>query len=319
MRDIYRFAIILLLVFAFSGCSHAVKIGERSYGYVEKEYYGNQTSSETIAIIIGVHPLESGIHEAVKSHLKSMTLTKRYVLYHVHVTANANDYSGGRMNGQLLARDFVVPDVKRENPMLVVDCHENRYRESGYAYPRFIYPISTGATTMNYVNQIVSGMPFLRIYTPPHSTSPAYVTIPIASMGYSTIIYETYAYDTYERKLSDAAMLIESLDSLKRVSISETRVISSYPTTGAITPRRTIIKVRFSEGIKRGKNWNRIVLKNQGGRRVYIKKWVKGDTLYIKPSMLGKNTSYTLTVPAEAVKGSTPVKTWSVTFRTGRK
>jgi len=319
MRDIYRFAIILLLVFAFSGCSHAVKIGERSYGYVEKEYYGNQTSSETIAIIIGVHPLESGIHEAVKAHLRSMTLTRRYVIYHVHVTANADDYSRGRMNGQLLARDFVVPDVRNEKPMLVVDCHENRYMESGYAYPRFIYPISKGTATMNYGNQIVSRMPFLRIYTPPQSTSPAYVTIPIASMGYSTIIYEAYAYDTSERKLCEAAMLIESLDSLKRVSVSETKVISSYPTTGAITPRRTMIKVRFSERISSGKNWNRIVLKNQRGRRVYIKKWVKGNTLYIKPSMLSKNTSYTLTVPFEAVKGSSPIKTWSVTFRTGRK
>ena len=210
-----RILAIILILFAFAGCSHAVKIGDRSYGYVEKEYYGNQTSSETIAIIIGVHPREYGVHNAMKYQLRNSSLKKRYVLYHVHVTRNPMGFSGGRMRGQLLARDFVVPDVKRENPMLVVDCHQNAHRRVGYRYSRFIHPVSGNTKTWVMVNEIKRAMPFLRIYRPPVSTSPAYVTIPIASRGYNTIIYETNGFDTKSRKLRDARKLLGAIDQLK--------------------------------------------------------------------------------------------------------
>lgn len=191
-------------------------LGNTTYGWVEKEYYGNQSSKKTVALIVGVHPQENGIHTAVAKNLatKSSKLTKKYVIYKVHVTKNADDYNKGRMNGQLLAQKFIVPDVAKEKPMLVIDNHENHYLQSGYAYSRFLYPVSNTTVTTTYANKITNKMPFLRIYTPPNHTSPQYVTIPIANKGIPTIIYETYMYDSTSKKNSDASTLINTLDKL---------------------------------------------------------------------------------------------------------
>ncbi|MGB9838447.1 hypothetical protein [Methanothermobacter sp.] len=73
--------LILLITAALVGSASAVRIGNNSYGYVEKIYYGNQSSNETIAIITGVHPRESGIHKAVNYQLENTSLQKKYVLY----------------------------------------------------------------------------------------------------------------------------------------------------------------------------------------------------------------------------------------------
>lgn len=133
----------------------------------------------------------------------------------VHVTKDASDYSKGRMNGQLLGQNFIIPDVASENPMLVVDNHENKGNESGYTYSRFLYPISNTTITMTYANEIIAEMPFLAVYTPPNPTSPQYVTIPIANQGITTLIYETYLYDSVSKKEDDANLLIDALDMLQ--------------------------------------------------------------------------------------------------------
>ena len=214
IKKIMIITLFLLLAFSIINTSSAAQIGSTSYGYVDKVVYGNQSSNETVILIVGVHPQENGIHNAIVSVLKSKSasLSKRYVLYYVHVTKNINDYSKSRMNGQLLAQKFVVPDVSKEHPMLVVDNHENHYKNSGYAYCRFLYPISSTAITKTYASQIISDMPFLRVYYPPNHTSPQYVTIPIANKGIPTIIYETYIYDSAGKKASDANALVNALD-----------------------------------------------------------------------------------------------------------
>lgn len=190
-------------------------IGKTSFGYVEKEIYGNQSSNQTIILIVGLHPEENGIHTAIINALGNQTLnlTKRYVLFNIHVTQDASDYSKGRMNGQLLAQQFVVPDAPKENPILALDIHENHYKDSGYTYSRFLYPISNTTITTTYANEIISKMPFLVIYTPPNHTSPEYVTIPIANYGIPTIIYETYINDNSTQKASDAMTFIGALNS----------------------------------------------------------------------------------------------------------
>ncbi|KAF5073607.1 hypothetical protein DSECCO2_189860 [anaerobic digester metagenome] len=205
-------------------------IGSTSYGYVDKTYYGNQSSKKTVVIIVGVHPQENGIHNAVSKTLtnKSANLTKRYVLYKVTVTKDTGDYKKSRMNGQLLAQRFIVPDVSSENPMLVVDVHENHYKSSGYAYCRFLYLISNNAKTKTYANEIISTMPFLRTYTPPNHTSPQYVTEPIASKGISTMIYETYNSDSTAKKASDANAFINALDNQVGNSITASPAGGNY-------------------------------------------------------------------------------------------
>ncbi len=191
-------------------------IGSTSYGYVDKGFYGNMNAAQTVVIIVGVHPLENGIHSAIITALanRNSGLNKRFVIYKVHVTQNPYDYNIGRMNGQLLAQQFIVPEVSGEEPMVVMDIHENKYTASGYAYPRFLYPISGSGATIGYANQIIGRMPFLLVYSPPNPTSPQYVTIPIANQGITTLIYETYLYDSGDKKLSDAYAFIDALDLL---------------------------------------------------------------------------------------------------------
>ena len=134
MSRIIGIFLCVLIIFSAISVSFAAEIGNTSYGYVTKEYYGNQSSNDTIVIIIGVHPQENGIHTATLNAVKdkSSILSKKYVIYAVHVTQDADDYSKGRMNGQLLAQKFIVPDVSSENPLLVMDMHENHYKVSGY-------------------------------------------------------------------------------------------------------------------------------------------------------------------------------------------
>ncbi len=195
--------------------SSGLILGNKSYGYVEKEVYGNQDSEETIAIITGVHPRESGFHNATAAALKnkSQFLSKKYVIYKIHVTKSPLHFTIGRMNGQLIANKIVVPDVIKTKPQLVVDIHEDLWKETGYKYPRFIYPVSKDDETMNYVNNITQNISFLKKYSPGGS-SPLYVTKPIANKGIHAIVYETYKKDPYKKKYSDASQFIDVLDKL---------------------------------------------------------------------------------------------------------
>ncbi len=247
MKNIPKITLFLLIVFLTMSVSFAAThLGETSYGYVDKFIYGNQSSDETIVLIIGVHPQENGIHTAISNIIadKSAILNKRYVLYYVHVTKDVNDYSKSRMNGQLLAQQFVVPDVSSEKPMLVVDNHENHGANSGYTYYRFLYPISNTEITKIYSDQIISAMPFLKIYYPPNPTSTKYVTIPIANKGIPTIIYETYLYDSVAKKTSDASALIDALDK----KVIKVPTATSNPVGGLFNSPRTVTLKMDEEG-----------------------------------------------------------------------
>jgi len=217
MKKIMGITACFLMLFSLINICSATYLGGTSYGYVEKFNYGNKSSNDTIAIITGVHPQENGLHTAVSNAVSkgSSIETKNYTVYKVHVTQSQDDYNVGRMNGQLLAQQFIVPDVIKSKPKLVVDIHENHYIRSGYAYPRFIYPISNGTLTKNYTETIVAKMPFLKIYTPPNPTSTKYVTIPISNAGIPTTIYETYAYDSVSKKTHDANLFVDTIDKMK--------------------------------------------------------------------------------------------------------
>lgn len=199
-----------------SGAVNAAKVGSTSYGYVDKYIYGNLNSPTTVVIVIGMHPLEKGSHQAMESKLKSMpsTSNKRYILYKITVTQNANDYNKGRINGQLLAQKFIVPDVSQYKPILLMDIHENKWKDSGYKYGRFLYLIKPTNLTNAYANYIKSKITFLVSYTPPNPTSPPYMAIPIANKWIPVIIYENYLYDSQAKKNTDMSNLINILNSM---------------------------------------------------------------------------------------------------------
>jgi len=247
MKNIHKVILFMLIMFSTMSVSFATThLGETSYGYVDKVVYGNESSDQTIVLIIGVHPQENGIHTAIATTIssKSASLNKRYVLYYVHITKDVNDYSKSRMNGQLLAQQFVVPDVSSEKPMLVIDNHENHGASSGYAYYRFLYPISNTEITKIYANQIINAMSFLRIYYPPNPTSTKYVTVPIANKGIPTIIYETYLYDSVAKKASDASALIDALDN----KVIHIPTITASPVGGYFNSPRIVTLTADKEG-----------------------------------------------------------------------
>lgn len=214
MNKIMGIALCLIIVFSTINASSAVIIGTASYGYVEKFVYGNPDSDVTVTYITGVHPLEKEFSFDVANTVKnkSNTLRFRYIVYKVHVTKSATDYTQSRIYGQNLAQKYVVPSVVKNHPAFVFDIHENYFGKNKYKYPRFFYPISRDDYTFGIIRSLLYRMPNLVIYYPPNPTSVKYVTQPIANKGIPTVIYETNKFDSPARKLSDAQEFVNAVD-----------------------------------------------------------------------------------------------------------
>ncbi|MDR3222482.1 MAG: hypothetical protein LBT66_01920 [Methanobrevibacter sp.] len=203
-------------------------IGSNSSGNVT--LYGpieNPDSKIKIAYIIGVHPPEFRVHDALLKIMTSKSnLNYCYYIYKInaydYIEAkgkkteydghNNNESSYYRMEGQLFGRDFVVPDVVKADYSMVVDVHSNHlndpedwnifYSGGGYDYGNFIFtPSNENAMGRNYlisremVEYYLSNNPLLKDYVPKSQTSPPYVTIPIMASGKRTFYYETYVRD----------------------------------------------------------------------------------------------------------------------------
>lgn len=201
-------------------------LGKTSRGYVEKLYYGNLSSNKTIALIVGVHVQESGMHKAIQKSLmkKNAKLNRRFVLYFIHVTKNQNSYSKSRMNGQVLGQKYVVKDISKEKPQIVTDVHETNYKLSGYKYPRFIHMISNNKIksvkiskklhnkSSTYLKRLLKLAPHIKRFDPQLGSSPAFITVPIANKGYVSYIYETEASYSKSLKQKYADKYINALN-----------------------------------------------------------------------------------------------------------
>lgn len=192
-----------------------IKLGSNSLGYVTLEGpFGNQSSQVTVAYIIGQHPRESQAHEALESYIQEHTnsLNYKYYIYKVHVTNNPNDFNQGRMNGQLLAQEFIVPDVNYKHFHLLVDVHSS----NAFYYPEpYLFTPGSGGTSLQYAQKIVNeNKDWLAYYEPPEYTSPKYSTQPIKDNGTPAIVFEAYGEPglTVEEQI---AKLVETVDKLK--------------------------------------------------------------------------------------------------------
>ena len=100
------------------------------------------------------------------------------------------------------------------------------------------------------------------------------------------------------------------------------KVSSTSPKNGAAGISRTsTIKIKFSDKIKASINWSKIYVKNKYGKKVSISKSISGNYLYIKTSKRSSYSSYTVYIPASAVKdyaGNTLAKYYIFKFKTGR-
>lgn len=200
----------------------SVVLAETSYGNVTKiGPYGNATSTVKVAYIVGVHPWEQDAHVAAVNAIKKMdkSLKYCYYIYQINVTGGMNsDYETGRMDGQVLAKQYVVPDILENNYQLVVDIHSNKGADDYYDVSRFLYVPYSDNRTEEIANELqneISGMTF---YDPPDPTSPYYVTIPLIKNGTPAIIYEAYEYDSPETRQELADKLLRAIDSLNTIN-----------------------------------------------------------------------------------------------------
>lgn len=193
-------------------------LGKGNLGYVQLlGPYGNTSSKIKIAYIIGMHPLENNSHSALyKTLTTSKNLKYAYYIYKITVTKNANDYYLGRMNGQLIAQKYIVPNIKLNKYNLVIDIHSNREKSKGGSYEKsnFIFAPLNSASSKTIANKLINQIPGLCYYYPESQTSPPYCTEPLVKAGIKTIIYETGLSESANITLNYIKQLVAKIDKL---------------------------------------------------------------------------------------------------------
>lgn len=166
-------------------------IGKNSIGTVTLEGpYGNANSSVKVAYILGQHPRESNAHDAIYDSLlnNSDYLNYSYYVYRINVTAESDDFEESRMNGQLLAQDYVVKDVLKNGYALVIDIHASN---GGYVQDPYIFaPVSNDTVAYEAANNVTQAINYVIYYEPASYSSPQYSTIPIEEGGIPAIVFE---------------------------------------------------------------------------------------------------------------------------------
>lgn len=177
---------------------------------------GNTSSNVRIAYIIGVHITENAVHKALFDELtnKSSELNYCYDIYKINVVPIGKPIDDiNRMRGQLLGRDYVVPEAIKNNYSLVVDVHSNQ--GGAYVITNFVFAPAQDNVSKAIATKIINDNPGLQEYFPASQTSPAYVTLPIQRSGTPTVLYETYKYEDYNNvTVPYVDLLIESVDTI---------------------------------------------------------------------------------------------------------
>lgn len=197
---------------------NVTEVGHNVNGTVYKIVAGNASSNDTVGIILGVHPREHEIHDAINNTIYNIThsndknLTKKFVIYYVKVNPNLTSRDDTRPAGEILANKFIVNNIAKDNPFLVVDAHEIN---PDYEYSNFIFPLSNRTDKMNSYIAKLSKDVNLVDYEFSEGTSPEKVTKPIAKKGIPTALMETSITDSQTQKHQTATNFINCLDTME--------------------------------------------------------------------------------------------------------
>lgn len=193
-------------------------IGNNSNGTVYKITYGNLSSNNTAIMILGVHSLENGTHiatnESIMNFTKDNTLKNRFVAYYIKLNfndsgMNTSDYDTNRHMGELLANEYVVPDIENYDPYVVVDVHE---MENYWENQKYVGIINNESNvSVQYANEIAGNLSF-PVFPITGGTSPEWVTIPISNNRHEVILFETAQDDSMENKTHIASNLVRTVD-----------------------------------------------------------------------------------------------------------
>lgn len=195
-------------------------IGSNSNGTVYKITYGNTSSNDTAIVILGVHTLENGTHIAVNESIMNFTkdnsLNKKFIAYFIKLNfndsgMNISDYDTNRHMGELLANEYVLPDIEKYDPYVIVDVHE---MEDYCDIQRYIGVFNNkSSVTMEYAHAIGDNLSY-PVYPVKSGSSPKWVTIPLTKKGHNVILFETAQADTQHNKTLTARDLVRTIDSL---------------------------------------------------------------------------------------------------------
>ena len=131
-------------------------IASNANGTVYKIEAGNMSSNETVGVILGVHPREHDIHQCVNNTIHNLTqqtgnesLSKKFVIYYIKTHDNLTTRIDSRTAGEELAHKYVVPNIAKDKPFVVVDIHEiSPY----YEYSNFVFSLSINISTQTPSN-----------------------------------------------------------------------------------------------------------------------------------------------------------------------
>lgn len=180
--------------------------------------FGNRESKIKIAYNIGMHPLESKSHRALFETIlsKSDELNYQYYIYNINVSGPLDEKTEGRMDGQLLAQEFVAPHIIDNDYDFFVDIHSNKGQRGPGKYEKtnFIFAPGFDEKSSQYMNILLDRIKELCYYAPEYRTSPEYITIPVVNSGIPTIVYETFSYESMTKTYELASLLVENVDEL---------------------------------------------------------------------------------------------------------
>ena len=137
--------------------------------------------------------------------------TKEIHTNYVKTKDNLTSRDDTRPAGEELANKFIVPNIVKDNPFIVIDVHEINPK---YEYSNFIFTLSNKTDKVNSYLNILSNNVNLVDYEFSEGTSPEKVTKPIANKGINTFLMEISITDALVQKQQTAENLIRSLDSL---------------------------------------------------------------------------------------------------------
>ncbi len=184
-----------MYVFNNMNGANASVIGSNSKGYVTKDNYTSNGQHQTkIAVITGIHPREKIAIIPMESLIRNYALTHDVEItdYSIHVLDNPEDFTIGRTNGEELAAEYIVPDIKKSDYKLVIIFHAH---QQGYGDGFYIATPSMDNKSVEIAQNVQKTLPSFKYYKSPKksrykATSVTRVSDPIAAEGYPTFVYE---------------------------------------------------------------------------------------------------------------------------------
>ena len=197
-------------------------IGKDKKGKVQLlSVIGNPYSKYKIAYVVGLHIREKQIHESFYKLIKNKkNMNYAYYVYKITLRKVTGDYSTDRMNGQLLAKKYIVPHVPHAKKMkynLVVDVHST----DGLVYKNtyFIHvPKNKHKKSMKYAKKTINNIKKaeknskIQYWSPASQTSPPYLHLPLIKAGIPTFVFETLSSEKKSRSNYRAKLLINAVD-----------------------------------------------------------------------------------------------------------